>query len=292
MKINTRRCIVCKRPRDTVYFHIDKDTGGIWCYCKGLCQRGYSLYAYCHAGGITVSEFLKNEIDFKESKPNEVTRQEWPRSFIPLSDPRAAPGVDYIQNKRGLKPGDEMYYDVERNGIVFPYFFQDVFVGAQIRFIEPYMDVEGHTRKIDTMPGTRLGLIFLGWPQNELMSHVKGVIVVEGAFDMHAIQQTLYEEFNGPMYCPWKVIACSGSGVSQHQLEQLQDLVKKGYKVIIAPDSDVAGLSMYKKVRDAAAATHYAFTGKTGFDWNEALQEIVDTKEYIKWFFQKVKNVE
>jgi hypothetical protein len=160
--IDTKRCLICKRNRHTLYWHCDTDNGSLWCYCRGLCQRGYSLYAYCTAAGISVSEFLKNKIITEEAVPNEVTKQEWPRSFIPLSDPRAAKGVDYIKNVRGLELADEMYYDTNRNGIVFPLFFNNIFVGAQIRFIEPRIDVDGKLHKIDTMPGTRLGLLFNG----------------------------------------------------------------------------------------------------------------------------------
>jgi len=249
------------------------------------------LYAYCTAGGVSVSDFLKNKIDFKEATPNEVTRMEWPRSFTPLSDPKAKAAVDYLKNERGLEPGDGMYYDTDRNGIVFPYFFGDVFVGAQIRFIKPWEDKDGHLRKIDTLPGTRLGLLFAGWGQQEFMANIKGVIVVEGAFDMFAIQQAMYSAYNGILNCPWRVVACSGSGATKHQLEQMRDVIKKGYKVIVAPDSDEAGLGMARKFIDAGACTHKVFTGEATIDWNDKYKQIGNPKEYSKWFLSRVENV-
>jgi len=289
--INTKRCAICQRPRDTLYWHKDPDNGSLWVYCKGKCQRGYSLYAYCAAAGVSVSDFLKNKIDFKEATPNEVTQQEWPKHFIPLSDPRAQEGVDYIRKQRGLEPAEGMYYDMERKGIVFPYFFGSVFVGAQTRFLEPFVDANGNDRKIDTMSGTRLGLLFYNWNQDVLMSNIKGVIAVEGAFDAQAIQQALNATYGSAITTPWRAIACSGSGATKHQLEQMNELVNKGYKVIVAPDSDEAGLDMLKKFKNAKACTHYAFTGKTGVDWNDVFMEENDPKEYLKWFFSKVNNV-
>ena len=291
MSINTKKCLICRRPNDTLYWHKDQDTGGLWVYCKGVCSRGYSLYAYCAAAGISVSDFLKNKIDFKEATPNEVTRMEWPRSFIPLSDPKAQVAIDYLHSQRGLRPGDGMYYDVDRNGIAFPYFFGDVFVGAQIRFIKPWEDKDGHLRKIDTLPGTRLGLLYYNWGQQEFMANIKGVVVVEGAFDVQALQQAFHMAYGGMIACPWRVVACSGSGATKHQLEQMKDVVKRGYKVIVAPDSDKAGLTMGQKFKDAGACTHIAFTGQTGKDWNDIYMQNNDPKQYIKWFMGKVTNV-
>ena len=291
MSLNTKKCLICKRPNDTLYWHKDNQTGGLWVYCKGVCSRGYSLYAYCAGAGLSVSEFLKNKIDFKEATPNEVTRMEWPRSFIPLSDPRSKPGIDYLRNERGLQPGDGMYYDIDREGIAFPYFFGDVFVGAQIRFTKPWVDKDGHTRKIDTLPGSRLGLLFYNWNQNGFMANIKGVVIVEGAFDVQCLQQAFHAAYGGTIACPWRVIACSGSGATKHQLEQMQEVVSNGYKVIVAPDSDKAGLEMGKKFKDAGACTHIAFTGKTGVDWNDVFKQESDPKKYIKWFMERVEGV-
>jgi len=240
---------------------------------------------------VSVSDFLKNKIDFKEATPNEVTRMEWPRTFRPLSDPASKNGIEYLQNERGLQPGDGMYYDVDRNGIVFPYFFGDVFVGAQIRFTKPWEDKDGHLRKIDTLPGTRLGLLFYNWNQQGFMANIKGVIIVEGAFDAQALQQAFHSAYGGAIACPWRVIACSGSGATKHQLEQMREVVKNGYKVIVAPDSDKAGLEMGRKFKDASACTHIAFTCDSSIDWNDQYKLINDPKQYIQWFMSKVNNV-
>jgi len=291
MIINTRRCIVCKRHNDTVYFHKDEDSGALWCFCRGKCNRGYSLYQYCAAGGISVADFLKNKIDFKEAVPNQVTRMEWPGNFIPLSDPRAEPGVKYLLEERGLQPGDGMYYDTDRKGIVFPYFFGDIFVGAQIRFIKPWEDKEGHLRKIDTLPGTRLGLVLYNFNQGNLMANIKGMIVVEGAFDVQALQQAFYAAYGNVLSCPWRVVACSGSGATKHQLEVMRDMVKKGYTVVIAPDSDEAGLNMGRKFTDAGAATHVAYTEDASIDWNDKAKLVNNPKQYIQWFMGKVNHV-
>ena len=289
--IDTTRCLICKRKNKSLYWHRDSQSQALWVYCSAVCSRGYSLYQYCANAGISVSDFLKNKIDFKEATPNEVTRMEWPRTFIPLSDPRAEKGIEYLRNERGLQPGDGMYYDVDREGIVFTYFFGDVFVGAQIRFIKPWLDKDGHLRKIDTLPGTRLGLLYYNWNQQEFMANIKGVIVVEGAFDVQALQQAFHAAYGGAITCPWRVVACSGSGATKHQLEQMQDVVKNGYKVICAPDSDKAGLEMSKKFKEASACTHMAFTGESGVDWNDHYKLINDPKQYIQWFMSKVTNV-
>ena len=274
-----------------MYFHKDEETGALWCYCKGSCQRGYSLYAYCAAGGVTVSDFLKNKIEFKEAVPNQVTKQEWPRNFIPLSDPRAKEGLDYIRNQRGLDPGEGLYYDVNRKGIVFPYFFSSVFVGSQTRFLTPYVDEDGNSRKIDTMSGTRLGLLFYNWNQDAFMANIKGVVVVEGAFDAQALQQSFNKAYGGAISNPWRAIALSGAGATKHQLAQMSALVEKGYKVVCAPDSDEAGLAMLTKFKEAGACTHSAFTGVKGTDWNDIFMEEADPKEYVKWFMSKVGGV-
>lgn len=291
MSLNTKRCAICQKPRDALYWHQDPQTGGLWVYCSAACGRGYSLYSYCAAAGLSVSEFLKNKIDFKEVKQGEVTKMEWPRSFIPLSDPRAKPGVEYLKNERGLVPSDGMYYDTDREGIVFPLFFGNVFVGAQIRFIKPWLDKDGALRKIDTLPGSRLGLLFSGFSQSGFMANIKGVIVVEGAFDMFAIQQALYASYGGVMSCPWKVIACSGSGATKHHREVMQDIVRKGLKVIVAPDSDKAGLEMARKFKDCGGCTHVAFSGMSTVDWNDQFKLMNNPKEFAKWFLSRVNKV-
>ncbi len=289
--ISTKKCLICKggRKNDCLHWHIDPEDGAIWVYCVGKCQRGYSIYAYCHQAGIPLNEFLKGEFDFVEAKPNEVTKMEWPTTFITLSDPRAKPGVEYIKS-RGLKIEGDMYYDTERRGIVFPYYFNNVFVGAQIRFIEVWTDKNGDERKIDTIPGTRLGLVFYNWNQDKFVTDIKGLIVTEGAFNAIAIQQSLNQIFGGISRSPWRVVACSGSGVTGHHRETLKELRDQGLKIIAAPDSDEAGLKMLEKMKTAEAASHYALTLDPTKDWNDMVQEM-GHEEFAKWFMKQVKSV-
>jgi len=290
--ISTKKCLICKggTKNDSLHWHIDPDTGNIWVYCVGVCQRGYSLYDYCARSGLSVKKFLKNKFDFKESHQNEVTKMEWPRWYLPLSDPRAKAGVDYIA-KRGLKPADNMYYDSVREGIVFPYFFGEVFCGAQIRFIKEWIDDNGTKRKVDTLPGTRLGLLFYNFNQESVLPHIKGFIVVEGGFDVQAIQQALDAAYGSVTQNPWRCVACSGAGSTKHQRETIREWKEKGYKVILAPDADDAGLKMLNKLNKEKAITHYAFPEDEWKDWNDKWQDINDPQEFMKWFFGRVKSV-
>ncbi len=170
--MNTKKCLICKRSNDTIYWHSDEDTGAIWCWCSGKCQRGYSLREYCHQAGIELNEFLKGDFEMTQAKPNEISRLDWQPQFLPLSDPRATKGVDYIR-ARGLDPKGDMYYDSEREGIVFPYYYESVYVGSQTRLIEPWTR-EGDTVKMLTQPGTRLGLVFYNWNQSPFVTDIKG----------------------------------------------------------------------------------------------------------------------
>ena len=108
-----KKCHICKRPNDTIHHHEDKETGEMWLYCVGKCQRGYSLREYCYIAGIPLVEYLKGDFDFVEAKPLEVSKLEWPNSFISLSDPRAVAGVEYLKS-RGIKPQGDIYYDLEK----------------------------------------------------------------------------------------------------------------------------------------------------------------------------------
>ena len=72
MSVNTKKCLICQRKNDTLHWHIDAETGAIWVWCQGKCQRGYSLYEYCRQAGVSLKELLKGDFDFKESTPNEV----------------------------------------------------------------------------------------------------------------------------------------------------------------------------------------------------------------------------
>ena len=291
MMINTKKCLICKdgKKNDCLHWHIDPDNGQIWVYCVGKCKRGYSIYSYCNHAGIPLNEFLKGEFDFVEAKPNEVQKMEWPNHFITLSDPRAKEGVEYIKS-RGLKIEGDMYYDTERKGIVFPYYYSNVFVGAQIRFLKVWTDQNGDERKIDTIPGTRLGLVFYNWNQEKFVTDIKGVIVTEGAFNALAIQQSLNQIFGGIVNSPWRVVACSGSGISGHQKETLRELKEQGLKIIAAPDSDEAGIAMLEKLKEAGSISHYALTLDEKKDWNDVLKEMGHT-EFVKWFMKQVKNV-
>jgi hypothetical protein len=288
--ISTKKCLICKdgKKNNCLHWHVDPDDGAIWVYCVGKCQRGYSLRSYCYHAGVDLPEFLKGEFDFKEALPNEVSAMGWPARFVPLSDTRAEKGVSYI-NSRGLTLEGDMYYDVEREGIVFPYYFDNHFCGAQTRFLKPRTHPDGEVQKVDTLPGTRLGLLFYGWNQSRFVGNVKGVIVTEGAFNAISINQALNLVYGGVANNPWRAIACSGAGATKHHKEALKELKDQGMKVVIAPDSDEAGANMLKKFRDTASCTHYAFTGESK-DWNDMLKEL-GYKDFAKFFLNHVKNI-
>ena len=287
--IDTKKCLICKggAKNDCLWWHIDPESGDIWVWCQGKCQRGYSLRSYCYEAGISLPEFLKGDFDFVEARPNEVNEIEFPTWFVPMSDPRAAKGVEYIKS-RGLTLDGDMYYDTVDEGIVFPYYFYGAFCGAQVRFIEPRINKDGDEWKITTMSGTRLGLLFYGYNQDKFMANVKGIIVTEGAFNALAIQQSLNLKYGGISKNPWRVIACSGSGATKHQTETIKELKDQGMKIIVAPDSDEAGLKMLKKFHKAEAVSLYAFTGDSDNDWNDMLKEL-SHEEFAQYFFQRVK---
>lgn len=291
MNISTKKCLICKdgRKNDCLHWHIDTETNDIWVWCQGKCQRGYSIYQYVRQAGLSLKEFLKQDFDFRESKPDEVNQLTWPSSFVSLMDPRAKDGIEYIRS-RGVSPTEYMFYDTWRKGIVFPYYFDNIFCGAQIRLIETWVDDNGDERKIDTMPGTRLGLLFYGWNQTPLMPHVKAVIVCEGAFNAIAIQQSLDKIYGGPIRNPWKTVACSGSGVSQHHATALKELKDNGYKVVAAPDSDEAGMKMLQKLIKNEAITHYSVTGDSDIDWNDMYKDLGPDK-FNKTFLGGMKRV-
>ena len=281
--------MVCKRPNDTLHWHTDPDNGDIWVWCQGSCQRGYSLRSYCYTAGIDLNEFLKGDFAFNESVPNEVSRLDWPQSYISLSDPRAAKGVEYIQT-RGLEAKGDMYFDMEREAIVFPYYFGSVFVGAQTRLLTPWVNKEGETTKVLTLPGTRLGLVFYNWNQDPFVTNVKGIIVCESAFNALAIQQTLDKSFGGVLKNPFKVVASSGCGTTKHQMEKLKEFKEAGKKIICAFDSDEPGLKGVRKLIDAEVATHHALTGDTAMDWNDVLQAH-GSEETAKIFMKSITDI-
>lgn len=289
--ISTKKCLICNggRSNDTLYWHSDPevDGGAIWCWCN-KCNRGYSIRSYCYQAGISLSEFLKGDFDFKEAKDKEITVQEWPKRFIPLSDPRANLGVDYVKS-RGLSLQGDMYYDIEKNGIVFPYYYQNSFVGAQTRFIIPRIHPDGEVQKMDTLPGTRLGLLVYGWNQDKFVGDVKSVIITEGSFDCISINQALNVVYGGINSNPWRSVSCSGAGATKHHLEIFKELKEQGFKVVVAPDTDDAGMKMLKKFLEAESATHYALTGRTE-DWNACLKEM-GHKEFANFFINKIKKI-
>ena len=213
----------------------------------------------------------------------------WPSTFLPLSDPRSEEGVEYIRS-RGLDIGDGMYFDTQRRGIVFPYYFENTFCGAQIRLINPWVDEDGCKQKIDTMPGTRLGLLFYGWNQGRFLTNIRGLIVTEGAFNAIAIQQALDHAYGGVVNNPWKAIASSGTGISVHKMEVLKEIKDQGIKVILAPDSDEAGLNMFKKCVNNKVISHYNFTSRDDMDWNDVFNEIGKDK-FAKHFLGSIKGV-
>jgi hypothetical protein len=239
--------------------------------------------------GVDMEEFLKGDFHVEEAKPDEVQAMAWPSHFVPLSDPRAEKGVEYIKS-RGLTPDGDMYYDLNEEGIVFPYYFENHFCGAQVRFIEERINEDGSTWKITTLPGTRLGLLFYGWNQTKFMAQVKGIIVTEGAFNAIAIQQALNQAYGGVSRSPWRVRACSGSGATELQRETLKELKEKGYKVVVAPDTDEAGIKMYEKFLESGSITHYAFTNDTKKDWNDVLKEL-GHKEFAKFVIKSITSI-
>jgi 5S rRNA maturation endonuclease (ribonuclease M5) len=288
----TKKCLICKGgvKNDCLYWHRDKETSQIWVWCQGKCQRGYSILEYCNAADISLSEFLKQDFQFHESKPNEVQAMAWPARFISLADPRAALGVEYVCNTRNLNLDGDMYYDMDRHGIVFPYYFDNHFVGAQTRFIVPRTTESGDEQKMDTLPGTRLGLLFYGWNQSRFMGNVKGVIVCEGSFNALSINQSLNIAYGGISRNPWRCVSTSGSGLSSHQAETLKNLKNENLKIVIAPDTDEAGQKMLKKAVENDCITHFALTEDIDLDWNDKLSEFGHL-DFAKFFLKQVKKV-
>lgn len=211
---------------------------------------------------------------------------QWPVSFVPLSDPRADKGVQYVKS-RGLNLNADMYYDLEEEGIVFPYYFDSHFCGAQIRFVEPRLKEDGTEWKITTLPGTRLGLLFYGWNQSKFMGAVKAVIVTEGAFNAISINQALNAVYGGVANNPWRAIACSGSGATEHHTDTLKELKEQGLKVVVAPDTDEAGKKMLEKCLSRECATHYVMCPDGSKDWNDHLRDM-GHDEFAKFLMSRV----
>lgn len=287
--MNTKQCLICQRPNNTLHWHTDAETGNIWVYCVGKCQRGYGLREYCHLGGVDLNEFLKGDFDFTEAPSNEVSRLEWPSTYIPMSDPRAEEGVAYIKS-RGLELKGDMYFDMKQKAIVFPYYFGSTFVGAQSRLIEPWVNSEDEEVKMLTMPGSRLGLLFYNWNQEAFITEVKGLIVCEGAFNVLAIQQSLDKMYGGVTKNPWKIVATSGCGSTAHQIEKIKSLKDAGIKVVVAFDSDEPGLKGLKKFIKEEAVTHHALVDDDELDWNDKLIEL-GHEGLAQYFLSRIKKV-
>lgn len=281
-------CGICKPKNKTIYFHTDENTGAIWLYCC-KCSRGYSLERYCRLTGVSPEQILSGDIEFQDSKHDEVNALSWSPNFLPLSDPRAQKGAEYVKS-RGLSLDGDMYYDTESEGIVFPYYLGNTYCGAQIRFIEPRKNEDGSDWKITTVSGTRLGLLVYNWNQEPFMAGVKGIIVTEGAFNSLAIQQSMNKLYGSIAKNPWRAVACSGSGGGKHHLDIFKSLKDKGYKVILAADTDEAGLKMTRKFIDHGSVSHYVFTGDTECDWNDLLKKY-SQEEFAKIFIKNIKKI-
>lgn len=287
--MNSKRCKICRRSNNTLNWHSDPDTDAIWCWCNGPCNRGYSLQSYCHTAGISLAEFLKNDFDFQEATPNVVSSLDWPSSFISLSDPRALPGVEYIKS-RGLESKGDMYYDLEKEAIVFPYYYLNTFCGAQLRLLKPWTNLDGDTTKILTLPGTRLGLVFYGYSQAPFFTDIKAIVVTEGAFNSLSIQQSLNQLYGGVLKNPFKVMATSGCGTTKTQMEKLKELKDAGKKIIVAFDSDEAGLKGLSKMVKNEVATHYCLTNNDNIDWNDILGT-QGSETLAKYFIENIKPI-
>ena len=287
MAISTKHCLICKRHNETLHWHTDAENGNIWVWCNGPCGRGYALRDYCYTAGINLNDFLQGDFNFQEAKPNEVSRLDWPAHYIPMSDPRAELGRDYVK-ARGLNLKGDMYYDTERKAVVFPYYYENVFVGAQTRLITPWVK-DDDVVKVLTLPGTRLGLVFYNWNQSPFVTDIKGIILCEGAFNVLAIQQSLDDMYGGVLKNPWKAVATSGCGTTKHQIEKIKELKEAGVKVVCAFDSDEPGLKGLTKLKKAEAITHYALTADSSVDWNDLLME--SKENFAQVFLKSIKQL-
>lgn len=262
----SKKCLVCQAKHDTIYLHVDRN-GTPWLYCC-KCSDSMDLEDYCAINGIdmpTEEEVAKVASYIEDA--NELQRMAWPRSFIPLWDPRSAEGRAYLAS-RAIEPSDGMFYCTERNGIVFPYYYESTCVGAQVRFIEPSINEP----KITTVTGTKLGKLFYGWNQGNLPRNTRYLVITEGAFNSIAIQQVLNKHYGSALNNPYKSIAASGSSVGKYRSEVLRELKDEGYKIILAPDSDEAGAKMLEKAIGEECITHWTRTDDEGLDWNDVLK--------------------
>lgn len=279
-KFSPKRCLVCRKPRDSVYYNVS-DSGEVWVYCCA-CGRSYNAREYCELGGITYTELLLSGIQFNDKKANEVNRLDWPSYFISLLDVKAKAGRDYLES-RGLSIEGEIYYDSKRNGIVFPMYFDMYFCGAQIRLINPRPGEDGKDVKMISEPGTRTSILVYNWNQLPFLTDVKAIVITEGAINCLSLMQSMSLVYNN-ILSPYKFVSLSGSGASSHHLEKFKELVDSGYKVIVAADNDSAGEKMINKFVEHGALTHFSLPGRGDMDWNDILIS-GGKKDLLKCFF-------
>jgi hypothetical protein len=228
-------------------------------------------------------------IDFKEAVPGEVQKMEWPAWFLPLWDPRSKPGVDYLAS-RGLNIHDGVYYDGDSQGIVFPYFYDQVFVGAQIRFIEPRKFPDGSVQKIDTLPGSRLGLLFWQYNQTFIPSGVKNIVITEGAINAMSLQQAFQKTVSKELCSQFLFISTSGCNMSTHHVEAMKELKDRGYKVILAYDSDEAGIISLDKIKSKECVSHFSLSMDDELDWNDILIK-KGPNVLVKTFLSNIRSI-
>lgn len=285
--INTTRCAICKKPRKTVYWH-QNENNDIWCWCCS-CDRAYSLYEYCKVGNISIKELMQSDFTFESGNPEEVQKIEWPAPIRSISNPIAKPAHDFLK-ERGLTLEGNLYYDIEYNGILFPLYFSGYFCGGQIRLIEPWKIKDNEKEvKMITIPGTKSSLLFYNWDQSFFHLPYRGIIITEGALDCLSIEQALNSKY-GVSKNPWKVIATNGAGASDHHIKTIKELKDKGLTVVLASDSDEAGLKMLVKFKQANAITHLASTCEFKIDWNDKLREL-GHDEFAKYFIKQIAKV-
>jgi hypothetical protein len=262
----SKKCLVCQAKHDTCYFHLDTH-GTPWMYCC-KCSDSMDLEDYCAINGIEMptEEEVARVVTYIEGS-KELQKMAWPRSFAPLWDSRSAAGREYLAT-RGIEPSDGMFYCTEREGIVFPYYYESTCVGAQIRLIEP---TPGRSKMV-SVTGTSVSKLFYGWNQGDLPQNVKYLVVTEGAFNAIALQQTFNHHYKSALHNPYKFVAASGSSIGKHRSEVLRELIAEGYKIILAPDSDEAGVKMLEKAIGEECVTHWTRTDDEGLDWNDVLK--------------------
>ena len=279
MKLS-KRCLTCRANHATLYYHRDK-YGTPWIYCN-KCSDSMDLEDYCLMHGInmpTEEEVAKVVSD--DPNDRELHRLEWPKYFIPLWDKRSESGVEYLKS-RCLEPSDGMFYDMQQDGIVLPYYYENTCVGAQVRFIRP-REKDGKTWKITTIPGTKLGKLFYGWNQAELPQSVKYLVITEGAFNAIALQQTFNRHYGGATKNPYRFAAASGSSIGSYRADVLRDEIERGKRVILAADPDQAGVKMLEEAIKDGCITHYTTSTTDGVDWNDILKQ--DGEDALKLEF-------